>query len=436
MKKIVLTTFLLLSANIPLLSQIGINTSTPTATLDVVGKPTDTAIADGLTAPRIKRSELIKKNSKYGTNQTGTMVYVYDISGNPDSTSKAIDITAMGYYFFNGTKWLKLTPEVPAISASNGLIIESGNIQFGGTLVKPTTIEQGANSLSFINSAMNPAGNKVGIGRTNPNSTLAVKGSFEAAYKEVNSNYTLTADDYYLTYSGSTAGTITLPVIGTTSTSSFTGRVYRIKNISTANLILVASPGNTIRPDSQSVSSFNLTPGSYVEVISNANTSGSTWDLSFIGQPVVSNVEVYGNQLKIPPFATNISNHNITTYDTPATSNDSAWHIVSTSTTPFSILYETGRKYVNSSSMIIIYEYQGTPFNINNMYPILTAGNNAGYPDIFTASFISLLNNGTGGKTRLKVSVSRIDFIGNNGTNNSNWIGTFLLNLLLARKNN
>ena len=227
--------------------------------------------------------------------------------------------------------------------------------------------------------------------------------------------------------------TFTLPVIGT-GTTGFTGRIYKIKNISTSSITIQASSGNTLRVDNTPVASFIIPTGAYAEVVNNSNTTGGTWDLSFTVLPKPSNVEIYGTQLSIPPHGGGTSpvidwtNHTNTSYDT-GTGTDIWWVISKASTT-----YSHTANYNNASRMTIVYEYQGTPFNITNMYPILTAGNNSSFPDVFTASFVSLANNGTSGRTRLTVSVARIDFIGTNGSNNSNWTGTFMLNLLLARK--
>jgi hypothetical protein len=275
---------------------------------------------------------------------------------------------------------------------------------------------------------------QVGIGTPTPNSTLAVNGSLRAGYKEITTTaYTITATDHYLTYNGSGNASFTLPVIGT-GTSSFTGRIYKIKNISSSNITLQASSGNTLRIDNNPVASFVIPTGAYAEVVNNSNTGSGTWDLSFTVLPKPNNVEIFGTQLSIPPHKNGTtpvddwSNHTVTTYDTGTGTN--AWWVISKASTPFA--HTAG--YSNASRMTIVYEYQGTPFNTTDIYPILTAGNNSSFPDVFTASFISLANTGTNGKTRLTVSVSRIDFIGSNGSNNSNWTGTFLLNLLLARK--
>ncbi|MDH6250712.1 hypothetical protein M2347_000439 [Chryseobacterium sp. H1D6B] len=277
---------------------------------------------------------------------------------------------------------------------------------------------------------------QVGININNPTSTLTVNGSLEADYKQITAAaYPITGTDHYLTYNGTTASTFTLPVIGT-GTTSYTGRIYKIKNISTFNITLQASSGNTLRVDNSPAATFIIPPGVYAEVVNNANTTGGTWDLSFSSYPKTNNVEIYGTQLLIPPHGNGTgnvadwSNHTNTAFDT-GTGTDGWWVISKTS-----FVNAHTATYHNASRMTLVYEYQGTPFNLTNMYPLLTAGNNSSFPDVFTSSFVSLANNGTAGRTRLTVSVARIDFVGNNGSNSSEWAGTFLLNILLARKLN
>lgn len=282
-----------------------------------------------------------------------------------------------------------------------------------------------------------PLSAQVGINTLTPNSTLAVNGSLRAGYTQITStNYSILATDHYITYDGTGNATFTLPVIGT-GTSSYTGRIYKIKNISASSITLQASSGNTLRIDNTPVSSFVIPTGAYAEVVNNSNTTGGTWDLSFTVLPKPSNVEIYGAQLTIPPHnsaspgVTDWTNHANTSFDT-GTGTDAWWIISKTSfNSAFGRTNDT-TGYTNSSRMTLVYEYQGAPFNVTNMYPILTAGNNSSYPDVFTSSFVSLAN--VGGKTRLTVSVARVDFAGTNGGNNSNWAGTFLLNVLLARK--
>jgi hypothetical protein len=270
---------------------------------------------------------------------------------------------------------------------------------------------------------------QMGINTALPNSTLTVNGSFGANYKEItSSSYTLDALDHYVTYNGTSAATFTLPPIGTGNTSFF-GRIYKIKNITNFSITLQASNNNTLRIDSTPVTTFSIPPGAYAEVVNNRGISAGTWDLSFTVLPKPGNVEIYGSQVKIPPHNATVSdwtNHTNNAYDS-GTGSD-VWWVISKSSTPTA--YTT--TYSNAARMQLVYEYQGTAFNISDLYPMLTTGNSSGFPDVFIASFVGIAN--VGGKTRIAVSVTRVDQIGTNGANSANWTGTFLINLLLARK--
>lgn len=80
---------------------VGLNTSTPNATLDINGVPNDTTKFDGVIAPRITGEQLIAKT--YGTLQTGAIVYVTTIP--TTLTGQVINVNEVGYYYFNGTVW-------------------------------------------------------------------------------------------------------------------------------------------------------------------------------------------------------------------------------------------------------------------------------------------------------------------------------------------
>lgn len=141
-------------------------------------------------------------------------------------------------------------------------------------------------SFFFMTKAMS----QVGINTPTPNSTLTINGSLAAKYNEISSAYTLTKDDYFVSYIGNSDALITLPSVGNGNTS-FTGRIYRIKNISSNNLTLQPANGNFLRStDLTGAANFIIPPGNYVEVVNNSNTSSTgvpTWDLSFIGNTEV-----------------------------------------------------------------------------------------------------------------------------------------------------
>lgn len=82
-------------------AQVGVNTQTPQATLDVVGNPTDTAKYDGIIAPRITGDQL--KLKTYSSSQTGALVYVTSADSGP--SGQTLEVTSPGYYYFDGTLW-------------------------------------------------------------------------------------------------------------------------------------------------------------------------------------------------------------------------------------------------------------------------------------------------------------------------------------------
>ncbi len=81
------------------ISQVGINTDAPKATLDVVG---DDNAPLGVIVPRISGDDLQAKNSLYGADQNGMIIYVTFPVGSPGASGdKTIDVTKAGYYYFD-----------------------------------------------------------------------------------------------------------------------------------------------------------------------------------------------------------------------------------------------------------------------------------------------------------------------------------------------
>lgn len=65
--------------------------------LDVVGRPTDPLVKDGLLPPRLTGDQLKSKDSVYGIDQSAVMVYVTTAVG--VASSKTINVISQGYYF-------------------------------------------------------------------------------------------------------------------------------------------------------------------------------------------------------------------------------------------------------------------------------------------------------------------------------------------------
>jgi hypothetical protein len=102
--KLLLITFLHFSK---VNAQVGINTVTPNATLDVVGKPATITELDGIIPPRITGNQLQAKT--YTNAQNGALVYVTSAATSP--LGQTINVNAAGLYFFNTylNQWISLT---------------------------------------------------------------------------------------------------------------------------------------------------------------------------------------------------------------------------------------------------------------------------------------------------------------------------------------
>ncbi len=182
-------------------AQVGVNTTSPKSTFDISAKRdssgniTDNSQIVGLQAPRLTRAELTNLTSAYGVNQTGALAYITDISaGNANAGSPRENINSIGYYYFDGTKWQKITNLSDAsYTASNGLTMSGKNTKLGGSLVENTTVTQGTNTMAFTSSAttgdgtgtshftvdgttlnVDAANNRLGIGTSSPSVKLDI----------------------------------------------------------------------------------------------------------------------------------------------------------------------------------------------------------------------------------------------------------------------
>ncbi|GAA5086347.1 hypothetical protein GCM10023210_08090 [Chryseobacterium ginsengisoli] len=81
--------------------RVGINTTTPAATLDVVGTPADATKPDALLVPRLTRGQLQAKDAVYTSVQNGALAFVSSIADGA-ATGKAINVTAVGFYYYDG----------------------------------------------------------------------------------------------------------------------------------------------------------------------------------------------------------------------------------------------------------------------------------------------------------------------------------------------
>ncbi|WP_124981018.1 tail fiber domain-containing protein [Nonlabens xiamenensis] len=160
---------ILLVTGISTQAQVGINTLTPAASLDVVGDPTDLTLADGIIPPRISRADLVAKNAAYTMDQAGTIVFVDDITGTADVATGLIN--TVGYYFFDGSLWQTLTIDAEKSKWSNNTTdnrVELTNTSAG-------VARTAANAI-----VVEDAGN-MGIGIEDPTQRLSVGGNINSS---------------------------------------------------------------------------------------------------------------------------------------------------------------------------------------------------------------------------------------------------------------
>lgn len=203
---------------------------------------------------------------------------------------------------------------------------------------------------------------------------------------------------------------------------------YRITGTATADFTITVGAASI---EGQRLVIFNSTTGGYAGKLDNMNIangfavefiySNGAWRSTSYNSSIVS---VYSSQVKIPPHrdatggtgVADFTNHSNSAYDV------NNWHVISKTSTAAATGYP--------AKMTIVYEYQGTPFSLNKLYPIYTAGNNTSYNDTFLVNFIDISNSTV--KTRMTVSVIRMDNFTVSATSTSaNWSGIFLINFLL-----
>ena len=110
LKSFISVLFSIISINISIYAQVGINTTNPSVTLQVDGSPMVNTILDGILPPRITGNQL--QNKTYGTAQNGTLIHVTSPVTTPSSQTS--NVVSSGLYMFNSSmnKWLKVSQNV------------------------------------------------------------------------------------------------------------------------------------------------------------------------------------------------------------------------------------------------------------------------------------------------------------------------------------
>lgn len=246
MKKLCFTSLLLLGNS--LYSQIGINTESPKSTLQIKEKRNlsnvnDTSTTDGLIIPNLTKDELAAKiASAYTQDHIGTLIYV----NNAISTSTldiVSEIASTGYYYLadnSGSLRWRMLPNLYNHDnklVSNRTVNQDGKtLSFsGGTTVNSFSIEGNAFSVDATSK-------RIGVGTTTPNSGVQMMSSLSLPIITTNSNYTITANDHTVIYTGYfdfNNPPPSPPVITIPDPSTCKGRIYKIINLgSNGNIIM------------------------------------------------------------------------------------------------------------------------------------------------------------------------------------------------------
>ncbi len=171
--KILLVSLLILPYTV--WSQVGIDTVTPQATFDVFAKNVTPASKEGIIAPRLTKTQLASKTvGTYATPQTGTLVYVSDVSAPPSNAPSLLatsSITSVGYHYFTGTVWLPVSAN---LYNTNGTLIENRVVTQGDKTLLFTTNSLNGFSVNGGLFSVDGSNNRIGIGVTTPATILNV----------------------------------------------------------------------------------------------------------------------------------------------------------------------------------------------------------------------------------------------------------------------
>ncbi|MFP3593826.1 hypothetical protein [Chryseobacterium sp. SIMBA_038] len=146
-------------------AQVGIDTPTPKASLDVTGKPANSSSLDGIIPPRITGDQLRAKT--YTTSQTGAQVYVTAADSAP--AGQTVNVRSIGNYYFDGNVWKYMPGTDNTLPNGTGsLVMINGVVQVAQEMSMRL-----ANDWTIPVSASNPAG--VGSTNRNPIGQMTVK---------------------------------------------------------------------------------------------------------------------------------------------------------------------------------------------------------------------------------------------------------------------
>ncbi|GAA5087323.1 hypothetical protein GCM10023210_10030 [Chryseobacterium ginsengisoli] len=165
MKKLIVSIAALASTAV--YSQVGVNNTDPKATMDITAKTTDGSKPEGLIVPRLTGDQIRLGNTSYTTAQTGAIIYSTSADSAP--AGKTINITAPGYYYFDGSVWQKVITGSTGDTTNDAWVNDNGN-----TMVKIGTQSDGSTARVVGAEFIVKDNGDVGLGTSNPGNKLQV----------------------------------------------------------------------------------------------------------------------------------------------------------------------------------------------------------------------------------------------------------------------
>lgn len=162
MKNIITLAALFMSLSI--FAQVGINNTSPKATLDITPKTTDGSKPEGLLIPQLDGNSL--KTAAYSISQKGVIVYAKSAASPTDT--KTLNVTEEGYYYFDGSVWQKMTGASAGDTTNDSWMKDATN-----GLVKLGSKADGTARAAGTDFVAKDNG-QVGIGTSSPDASAAL----------------------------------------------------------------------------------------------------------------------------------------------------------------------------------------------------------------------------------------------------------------------
>jgi Fibrinogen beta and gamma chains, C-terminal globular domain len=141
-----LITMAILLFSLAIKAQVGINNTSPKVTLDITGKTTDGSRAEGLIIPQLEGDKIKTADTKYTPDLKGAIIYALSAVASP--STKTANITAEGYYYFDGSVWQKLSnSSVPAVVVTSSAL--NGTYKVGTAMTASNTFTVTLTNNSF-----------------------------------------------------------------------------------------------------------------------------------------------------------------------------------------------------------------------------------------------------------------------------------------------